>query len=497
MLGRYTTGPRPVADDSRDPPGSPPSDRPARTYTRDPARTTDADDWGAADGGGEVTLSTRPDARAHARQRWAALRDRLSTVTPESVGRMLLALSVASLALGLAAASWPALAPFVVGVVIAYAVLPIANRLDRFMPRVLAALLAELVALGVLLLAVVAVVPPLVNGLVQVAGGLPTQAQVQTQLDDFEASLGNLQEPVRGIVLSVTTQAVANLQATLNAVIAGTGKFVADQILGVFGTLSFVLGLLVIPAWVLTLVSDERSIKRKLAGEIAPAIRPDVIALVRIVDRAFGTLLRVRVLLALVVGGLIWVGLELVQAAGIGVPRYQVTASVLLGGLQLIPELGYFLGFFPLLLVLAVGGPVPFAAIVVVYVVANRIASDLVETRVSRGVLDVHPGLLIPAIVVLSQFGVLWLLAAAPIVAILRDATRYLAGRLREPAAPAGVLPGEPVPPAAVVAPGAPVTVPSVYRPAVPPPFTATRAPRRGVAVAPTAGPVPERSTAS
>src|SRR5262249_37214411 len=227
--------------------------------------------------------------------------------------------------------------------------------------------LAELVAVGILVLAAVAIVPPLVNGVIQVAEQLPTQQQVQGQLDAFEASLGGLQEPIRGIVLSVTTQAVANLQAPLTAAIAGTGRFVSDQILGVAGTLSFLLGLLVIPAWVLTLVSDERSIKRNVAGSIAPAVRADVIALVRIVDRAFGTLLRIRVLLALVSGGFIWLGLELLEAAGIATVRYQVTASVLLGGLQLIPELGYFLGFFPLLLVLGIGGPIPFVAIVAVY----------------------------------------------------------------------------------------------------------------------------------
>ena len=65
------------------------------------------------------------------------------------------------------------------------------------------------------------------------------------------------------------------------------------------------------------------------------------------------------------------------------------------------------------------------------------------ETRISRGVLDVHPGLLIPAIVVLSEFGPFWLLAAAPIVAIMRDLVRYANGRLGDPARPANVLPGE------------------------------------------------------
>ena len=152
-----------------------------------------------------------------------------------------------------------------------------------------------------------------------------------------------------------------------------------------------------IPAWVLTMVADERGIKARATGLIAPAIRDDVVAVGRIVDRAFGTFLRTRVLLALVVGFGVWIGLELIQQLGIATFRYQVTAAVLLGGLQLIPELGYVLGFFPILLVLGIGGPIPAVAVLVVYLVANRIGSDLVETRVSRGVLDVHPGLLIPA----------------------------------------------------------------------------------------------------
>ncbi len=394
------------------------------------------------------------------------------------------------MAFWLAVASWPALAPFLVGAVLAYAVLPLANRLDRYMPRVLAAVLAELVAVAILAGVVIAIVPPLVNGVVQVAGRLPSQAEVQASLASLEASLGELQEPVRGIVLAVVTEATASLRRAMDGTVAGAGQFVAGQILGLAGTLSFLLGLLVIPAWILTLVSDERSIKQRATGLIAPALRADIIALARIVDRAFGTFLRTRVLLAVVVGVGMWIGFEIIERLGIGTFRYQVTAAVLFGGLQLIPELGYFLGFFPLLLILGIAGPIPAAAVAVVYVVANRIGSGLVETRVSRGVLDVHPALLIPAIVVLSQFGLLWLLAAAPVVAILRDVTRYLAGRLGDPPAPANVLPGERAPVTASTG----QRVPSVYRPAQAPPMTATR-PAAPVAqpVLPTA----ERSAAS
>ena len=408
-----------------------------------------------------MTLTATPAARDRARQRWRALAQRLQSVPPEAVAKGAIALAVIGLAGSLAVGTWPALLPFLVGAVIAYAVLPIANRLDRFMPRVLAAIVAELVAVAILVGLALLVIPPLLNGIVRVVERLPTAAEVEVGLANLQGQLGSLPDPLGGILLAVATEATANLGEVLNGLVEGAGAFVTDQILGIFGTATFLLGLLVIPAWILTIVADERSIKQRGAALITPAARGDVAALFRIVDRAMGTFLRVRVLLGIVVGLLIWAGLMVCEQLGIATFPYAVTAAVLLGSLQLIPELGFVLGFLPIALVLVIGGPVPAGAVAIVYVAATRIASGLVETRVSRGVLDVHPGLMIPAIVVLSGFGPLWLLAAAPVVAILRDVVRYTTGRLGDPPAPANVLPGERVKrPRGVAA----AAVPAVYR---------------------------------
>jgi len=249
-------------------------------------------------------------------------------------------------------------------------------------------------------------------------------------------------------------------------VVNGAAGFITTQILGVAGTLSFVLGLLVIPAWILTLVADDRTIRRRASSIIAPSLRADVLALARIADRAFATFLRVRVVLAIATGVLVWVGLEAAAAVGpsigIGPYKYAVAAGTLLGILQLIPELGFFLGFFPILLVAIVQSPADGLVVVGVYWGAAKIASLLVEDRLTSGVLDVHPALFIPGIVVLSQFGLLWTLAAAPLIAIGRDVVRYVVGRLAEPPQPAGLLPGERRARRAA----APVTVPvpSAYR---------------------------------
>ena len=399
-----------------------------------------------------MTLSARPEARAHAPRALGGLprpaRDgHAGGDRPRRARRS----RSSALGLSLAVASWPALAPFVAGAVIAYAVLPLANRLDRFMPRVLAALLAELVAVAILGSGCVAVVPPLVTGYPAVAGrAADAEARSRPSLADFEAQLGQLQEPLRGIVLAVATEAAANLQATID----GAGRKVParsspNQILGIAGTLSFLLGLLVIPAWVLTLVADERAIKATRgqpdrAGD--PAATSS--ALGRIVDRAFGTFLRIRVLLALVVGLPDLDRAERRRRPGHRrVPLRRSRPSVLLGGLQLIPELGLLPRLLPDPARAGDRRPDPRADRRSSSTSSRAGSAATSSRRACRAASSTCiRALLIPAIVVLSQFGGLWLFAAAPVVAILRDITRYLAGRLGDPPKPANVLPGERAP---------------------------------------------------
>jgi hypothetical protein len=194
------------------------------------------------------------------------------------------------------------------------------------------------------------------------------------------------------------------------------------------------------------------------------------------------------VLLAVVTGCLVYAGISIANQFGVGDGSYAVAAGVLLGALQLIPELGYLVGFVVLLIPLAIGGPVAAGLLALIYVGSAKAASTLVEGRLARGVLDVHPGLLIPAIVVLSQFGLIWLFAAAPAMAIVRDLARYANARLADPPSPAGVLPGERVKGAGAGRAGQPV--PSVYRAPAPSAAAAAAAPLAAPAAAPAAAPV-------
>jgi hypothetical protein len=54
-----------------------------------------------------------------------------------------------------------------------------------------------------------------------------------------------------------------------------------------------------------------------------------------------------------------------------------------------------------------------------------------------------HPAIFVIVLVLLSQFGFLWVLIAAPFSIVVRDLFRYVYGRLSDPPTPAGVAPGE------------------------------------------------------
>src|SRR5262245_53540665 len=132
-------------------------------------------------------LQARQD---YAAGQWAAFRARRRTGTPQALGRGARTAVVMAAALWLGVATWPAVLPFVVGGLIAYQLLPLVDSLDRFLPRLLAALLSVLAAVAAVAAVALVVLPPLALAFVRFAVDLPTSAQINQALQDLEAQLG-------------------------------------------------------------------------------------------------------------------------------------------------------------------------------------------------------------------------------------------------------------------------------------------------------------------
>jgi predicted PurR-regulated permease PerM len=406
-------------------------------------------------------MDTDTTRRDHAAAEWAALRARLRTITPQALGRAALTIAAGVGMIALAVATWPALLPFIVGGIIAYGLLPVVDGLDRVMPRALAAVLA----VGGTVLAIVAVfalvLPPLAGAFVRFATDLPTSAEIDAAIADIQAQIGALPDGSAAVVVPVLAALATAARDVLAGASGGLDDLVRTAIGALLNAVGALLGLIVLPAWMLTMMTEKHRARTVIDRRMAPWLKQDAWAIAAIVDRAAGAYLRGYVVVAALVGLLVYVGANL--SPRVGGPTFQepLALAVLAGATQVVPIVGPFLGLVPAALILPLD-PTRAGVYLVIYLASLFVGGTLLGSRLRERQLGVHPAILVPGVVMIGQFGALWLLLSAPIVAIAVNLVRYLHGRLSEPARPAGVLPGMTVkaaPPTGVA------RVPSTYRP--------------------------------
>lgn len=395
---------------------------------------------------------------------WQQLWLRLRGVTPAALVRFVLGLVALAVIGWLVWSTWIVLTPFLAGGVIAYTVLPLVNRLDRFLPRLIAILLALSLVAGLVILFFALLVPIVGQQIYAAYLALPGLEEIRAYVSRLDQYLATLPEPTQAVVANLRAQAVAKVQANAQTYLNGLVNLVINTTLGLVNTLGFILGFLVVPAWVLMVLQDQRQASRAINRLLPDWLRADFWAVLRILDRAFGAFLRGQLLTALVVAGLTFLGLELlVRLMGLqNALRYQLLLAMIAGLTQLIPSIGPFLGAIPAVLIgLSVSTQLGLL-IIVTYIIVQQIVAYFVAPRVERNVIDIHPALMIMIVVALSQIGFWWVLLATPITAITTNLYRYVYGRFSDPPRPAGLLPDEPLP--AVPAQPAPEMVPLVYR---------------------------------
>ena len=390
------------------------------------------------------------DARLQARVRrageqWRRLGLYLRSVTPRDVLRLLLIALAVYAVWWLATSSWPALLPFVVGGVVGYAVLPIVNALDRVIPRPLAALLTMTGVIALLALSVAVLIPPLAEQLFKLYQALPSLDELRDSIEELRSTIGTLPPPTQQVIRDTWAQATATVRTNAELALSRAVELTIAGLLGLFSAISFFLGLLVIPTWVLSVMSDQRRASQGLYRLLPEWLQPDVRAVLRIVDRAFGTFIRGQLTVSLAVGLLTYAGLASLAYLGLPV-SYPVVLAVVATLFQLVPQLGPLVSGTIAFAVGLATGPETALAVLALYFLVQRLVGAFVGSRVERQVTDLHPAILVLVIVALSQLGPLWVFVAAPVTAVARELWRYAFGRLSDPPRPAGVLPGDPVP---------------------------------------------------
>ena len=330
-----------------------------------------------------------------------------------------------------------ALTPFVLGLVVAYLIAPQVARLQRLLParirdksyaKTVAILVVYLAFVAGLLIAGVLIVPPLLQQTRELVQTAPTgfdavNSQVQAMLRRYE----RLPEPVKAEI-----ETILNAD-TLHAMSGRALELLQQAMFSAFsaltGTLSWLLGLLVVPIWLFYILDDTDFVLKGSLGLVPRNIRPDLEALRIIIDRVLSAYIRGQLIIALILGCLLAIGLYF-----LGVD-YALLLGFVAGSLGFIPYIGAILGAIPAVLVAAFQSFGLAVKVVIVLIVIQQIDGTFISPRVQGKSVALRPALIMVVLVIGQQvWGFLGLLLAVPLTAILRDVIHYVYLRLDEPA---------------------------------------------------------------
>ncbi|HWQ14200.1 MAG TPA: AI-2E family transporter, partial [Roseiflexaceae bacterium] len=361
-------------------------------------------------------------ARARAAGRaWRRLALRLRSITPGALARALL-VAGALYALGwLIWTTWAILLPFQLGLVLAYLMLPLVNRLGRRMRRELAEVLVFAGGLLALVGGVAAIIPPLLNQIAALIAQIPSVEEARRSLDELDRFVRSLPPETQRAIDERAAELLALLRENFLTYAQGALSVVASGVFSVLNLLGFVLGFLIVPLWLFYVIRDQDAGREALDRALPPWARPDFWAVVRIVDRTFSGYIRGQLVLALVAAALVFAVLTALALAGVAGVQYTVLLAVIAGVTQLVPYVG------PFLATIAAGGVGAFTSweaalwMALAVLVSTQLINTFLAPIVVGRSIHMHEAVLMAVLIMLSQFGFVWIILAAPVAGAARD----------------------------------------------------------------------------
>jgi predicted PurR-regulated permease PerM len=235
--------------------------------------------------------------------------------------------------------------------------------------------------------------------------------------------LGFARERLSPEVFARRQAAVADFENDPSALTSRIGEWLSKGLLGLVSLGSWVLGLLIIPFFVYYLLLDMSNLRRIIEGHIPERHRGAGRRLLDEVTDVVRGYVRGRFLIALIMEAIYGVGLLILGVqlwAGIG---------LIAGFIGIIPYLGVLSD-----LILALGfaaldgaGLGRLAGVGAVFAIAQVIEDYVLTPRIIGGKLELHPMLVFIALIIAGDlFGLLRLVLAIPVLAVIKVLIRFL-----------------------------------------------------------------------
>ncbi|MEO1793214.1 MAG: AI-2E family transporter [Pseudomonadota bacterium] len=311
------------------------------------------------------------------------------------------------------------LLPFVAGLVIAYAVNPLADMLQRAgIPRIISAALIVLAFLAIVVLAIMFLIPTLAAQVQQLVVSLPGEiTKLQAALENWARDALGARFPEFKAGLDQAADEFAKNWASIAGIVANSVWAQGRAVV------SFISILLITPVVLFyTLVDWNRMIAR-IKSWLPRDQAPTILRLAGEIDTAISAFIRGQGLVCIILGiyyvtALSFVGLE-----------YGLLVGIATGILSFVPFVGWALGLITAsVLALVQGWPdlTLFLGVLAIFAGSQILDAAFLSPKIVGSRIGLHPVWLIFALMTFSTlFGTVGVLVAVPLAAAVGVLVRF------------------------------------------------------------------------
>jgi len=327
-----------------------------------------------------------------------------------------------------------AIIPFVVGLALAYILIPFISWAETHLPkpgrymrlkRVSLVLFCFLVIIGLMGTFIYVFSTALVNSfqsLLVIAPSFLTQSfgQVEDWLNNFISSLpANISSQIQGILIN----AGETFSRTVN-------DFFQTGMGGIQNAFSVVLGFAALPIFLFYFLKDHEVVQRGFYAAFSPWLGTHVANIVQIIERVLGRYIKAQLLLGSIVAYITFLGLF---ALDVWPDTGIILALALLAGItEMIPTVGPWIGGIVAVVFTLSVAPEKVVWVAILYLGVQLVENNLLVPRIQGGYLRVHPAAAIMLLVLGAYVAGFWgLLLAVPLTATVIEIYKYIRRSVR------------------------------------------------------------------
>jgi predicted PurR-regulated permease PerM len=315
-----------------------------------------------------------------------------------------------------------AMLPLLIGIIIAYMLIPLVKLLRKRMRKIFAVSITYLLFISIIFVLLFFIIPLVIEQFKTFVSKIPFYLEGITDfLNNFlknNAVLKNLGNIIGKETIPSDSQEIT--QYILNGFNFANINIFQSATTVTKTAFSILLNFIIGPVLGFYILKDTDVIVSTFTKMTPPKYRNQSLILINKINNVFGKYIRGQLIISLIVGMLCTVVLLILKV------DFAVLLGFSAGLFNLIPFLGPVIGAIPAALTALFISPIKALLVILLFIAVQQIDNYFISPNIMKHQVGVHPGVIIFSLIAGGAiFGFFGLLLAVPTVAIIQEILRY------------------------------------------------------------------------